>query len=141
MISLSAELYLSQSCHSKMAVRQFSSRSCYNSLRQSTYSNMFKPAPTALVSLGQPEFTHPNTSLGVYSRNKLLNFTGFFSSFEGAATPAKVAVGADIIWEARCVGALTKGIGCFFAGSTWDRNTVDSGTGARRFYRSYRSWS
>ena len=63
---------------------------------------MFKPAPTALVSLGQPEFTHPNTSLGVYSRNKLLNFTGFFSSFEGAATPAKVAVGADIIWEARC---------------------------------------
>jgi len=40
-------------------------------------SNIFKPAPS----------------------NKLLNFTGFFSSFGGAATPAMVAVGADIIWE------------------------------------------
>lgn len=58
-----------------------------------------------------------------HSRNRLLNFTGFFSSvggFEGGGapgpeTPATVAVADMISGSAVEIGALTKGFGCFFA--------------------------
>jgi hypothetical protein len=50
--------------------------------------------------LGQLQIPWTGSGSQGDSRSRLLNLTGFFSSFWGAAgIPATVAVGADIIWE------------------------------------------
>ena len=90
------------------------------------YSNMFNPAPTAVTNTGgqlpiSPDKGKLAISKQRHSRNRLLNLTGFFSSFGGIAgaapgRPAISAVGVDIIWELLSnKGARTEGVGCFFA--------------------------
>ena len=111
---------------------------CDRALTQ-TYSNRLRLRSEASVSLNSPIRTPLSgrilTQQVAELYRLLLQLRGRGNACHGRCRCGHNLGGLGVI------GALTKGIGCFFAGSTWDRSAVDLGTGARRFYHSYRSWS